>query len=121
MVVTEKCDAYSFGVVAQETIMGRHLGELLSSLESSFARNIMLTDVLDPRLPPPTNPIVVGNIAPVARMAIACLRSEPRSRPTMPLVSQEFQSCMKTVATPLYAISLLQARNAEIDFHPINE
>ncbi|CAL5334537.1 unnamed protein product [Camellia sinensis] len=27
MVVTEKCDAYSFGVVAQETIMGRHPGE----------------------------------------------------------------------------------------------
>ncbi|CAL5387461.1 unnamed protein product [Camellia sinensis] len=37
MVVTEKCDAYSFGVVALETIMGRHPGELLSSLESPSA------------------------------------------------------------------------------------
>ncbi|KAI8015556.1 Receptor-like protein 35 [Camellia lanceoleosa] len=121
MVVTEKCDAYSFGVVALETIMGRHPGELLSSLESSSAQNIMLTDVLDPRLPPPTNPIVVGNIVLVARMAIACLCSEPRSRPTMLRISQEFQSCRKTFATPLCAISLLQARNAKIDFHPINE
>ncbi|KAI8015558.1 Receptor-like protein 35 [Camellia lanceoleosa] len=121
MVVTEKCDTYSFGVVALETIMGRHPGELLSSLESLSAQNIMLTDVLDPRLPPPTNPIVVGNIVLVARMAIACLRSEPRSRPTMLRISQEFQSCRKTFATPLYAISLLQARNAEIDFHPTNE
>ncbi|CAL5334540.1 unnamed protein product [Camellia sinensis] len=121
MVVTEKCDSYSFGVVALETIMGRHPGELLSSLESSFSQNIMLNDVLDPRLPPPTNPIVVGNIVPVARMAIACLRSEPRSRPTMLHVSQEFQSCRKTFATPLCAISLLQARNAEIDFRRINE
>ncbi|GMP49943.1 hypothetical protein CsSME_00016750 [Camellia sinensis var. sinensis] len=83
MVVTEKSDAYSFGVVALETIMGRHPGELLSSLESLSAQNIMLTNVLDPRLLPPTNPIVVGNIVLVARMAIACLRSEPRSRPTM--------------------------------------
>ncbi|KAI8015565.1 MDIS1-interacting receptor like kinase 2 [Camellia lanceoleosa] len=121
MAVTEKCDTYSFGVVALETIIGRHLGELLSSLESSSTRNIMLTDVLDPRLLPPTNPIVVGNIVLVARMAITCLHSELRSRPTMLLVSQEFQFCRKTSATLLCAISLLQARNAEIDFHPINE
>ncbi|CAL5387471.1 unnamed protein product [Camellia sinensis] len=121
MVVTEKSDAYSFGVVALETIMGRHPGELLSSLESLSAQNIMLINVLDPRLPPPTNPIVVGSIVLVARMAIACLCSEPRSRPTMLRVSQEFQSCKKTFTIPLCAISLQQARNAEIDFHPINE
>ncbi|CAL5387459.1 unnamed protein product [Camellia sinensis] len=107
MVVTEKCDSYSFGVVALETIMGRHPGELLSSLESPSTRNIMLANVLDPRLPLPTNPMVVGNIVLVARMAIACLRSEPRSRPTMLRVSQEFQSVKKTFATPLCAISLL--------------
>ncbi|CAL5387465.1 unnamed protein product [Camellia sinensis] len=101
--------------------MERHPGELLSSFESSSARNITLTDVLDPCLPLPTNPIVVGNIVLVPRMAIACLRSEPRSRPTMLLVSQEFQSCRKTFTTPLCAILLLQARNTEIDFHPINE
>ncbi|KAI8015559.1 MDIS1-interacting receptor like kinase 2 [Camellia lanceoleosa] len=88
MVVTEKCDAYSFGVVALETIMGRHLGELLSSLESPSARNIILADVLDPRLPLLTNPMVVGNIVLVARMAIACLRFEPRSRSTMLHVSR---------------------------------
>ncbi|THG14099.1 hypothetical protein TEA_009357 [Camellia sinensis var. sinensis] len=104
-----------------QTIMKRHPGELLSSFESLFARNITLTDVLDPCLLPPTNPIVVGNIVLVARMAIACLRSEPRSHPTMLLVSQEFHYCRKTCTTPLCAISLLQARNAEIDFHPINE
>ncbi|KAI8013064.1 MDIS1-interacting receptor like kinase 2 [Camellia lanceoleosa] len=121
MVVTKKCDAYSFGVVALETIMGRHPGELLSSLESQSTRNIMLANVLDPRLPLPTNPMVVGNIVLVARMAIACLRSEPRSRPTMLRVSQEFQSVKKTFATPLCAISLLQLWNAEIDFYSINE
>ncbi|KAL7256720.1 hypothetical protein ACSBR1_010623 [Camellia fascicularis] len=111
MVVTEKCDAYSFGMVALETIMGRHPGELLSSLASRSAPNIMLTDVLDPRLPPPTNPVVVGNIVLVAMMAFACVRSEPRSRPTMQCVSQEFLSRMKTSVTPLQAISLLQLWN----------
>ncbi|GMP49941.1 hypothetical protein CsSME_00016748 [Camellia sinensis var. sinensis] len=121
MVVTEKCDAYSFEVVALETIMGRHPGELLSSLASQSAQNIMLTDVLDQRLPLPTNLMLVGNIVLVARMAIACLHSEPRSRPTMLCVSQEFQSVRKTFATPLCAISLLQLWNAKIDFYPINE
>ncbi|KAI8013059.1 MDIS1-interacting receptor like kinase 2 [Camellia lanceoleosa] len=87
MVVTKKCDVYSFGVVALETIMGRHPGELLSSLESPSAPNIMLADVLDPRLPLPTNPMVVWNIVLVARMAFACLRFVPRSRPTMLCVS----------------------------------
>ncbi|GMP49947.1 hypothetical protein CsSME_00016753 [Camellia sinensis var. sinensis] len=116
MEVTKKCDAYSFGVVALETIMGKHPGELLSSLELPSTRNIMLADVLDPRLP-----MVVANIVLVARIAIACLRSEPRSRPTMLRVSQEFQSCRKTFATPLCSISLLQLWNAEIDFYPINE
>ncbi|GMP49953.1 hypothetical protein CsSME_00016758 [Camellia sinensis var. sinensis] len=84
-------------------------------------RNRMLADVLDPRLPLPTNPMVVGNIVLVARMAIACLCSEPRFRPTMLCISQEFQSCRKTFATPLCAISLLQLWNAEIDFYPTNE
>ncbi|KAI8014550.1 MDIS1-interacting receptor like kinase 2 [Camellia lanceoleosa] len=121
MVVTKKCDVYSFGVVALETIMGRHPGELLSSLELPSAPNIMLADVLDPRLPLPTNPMVVGNIVLVARMAFACLRFVPRSRPTMLCVSQEFESCRKTFSTPLRAISLLQLWNPEIDFCPINE
>ncbi|CAL5369912.1 unnamed protein product [Camellia sinensis] len=108
MVVTEKSDAYSFGVVALETMMGRHPGELLSSLASQSATNIMLTDVLDPRLPPPTNPVVVGDIALVVTVAFACVGSEPRSRPTMQHVSQQFLSRRKTLATPLRAISLLQ-------------
>ena len=78
MIVTEKCDAYSFGVVALETIMGRHPGELLSSLASRSAPNIMLTDALDPRLLPPTNPVVVGYIVLVATVAFACECFEPR-------------------------------------------
>ncbi|KAG7964606.1 hypothetical protein I3843_09G178800 [Carya illinoinensis] len=53
MTVTKKCDVYSFGVVALEVLMGRHPGELLSSLSSSSSQNMMLNEILDQRLPPP--------------------------------------------------------------------
>ena len=55
MVVNEKCDVYSFSLVVLETIMGRHPGELISSLASSSTQHIMLKDVLDPRLSPHIN------------------------------------------------------------------
>ncbi|XP_058186958.1 MDIS1-interacting receptor like kinase 2-like [Rhododendron vialii] len=100
MVVTEKCDVYSFGVVALETIMGRHPGDFISSLMSPLSENMMIIDVLDPRLPVPTNPMVAGDIVLVATMAFACLHPEPRSRPTMLRLSQEFLSRRKALASP---------------------
>ncbi|KAH7846568.1 hypothetical protein Vadar_015636 [Vaccinium darrowii] len=116
MVVTEKCDVYSFGVVALETIMGMHPGDLLSSLSSPPSENIMLIDVLDPRLPPPMNPIVAGNIVLVATMAFACICPKPKSRPTMLRLSQEFLSQRKALAAPLRSVSLLQLWNQKMNF-----
>ncbi|KAI8533966.1 hypothetical protein RHMOL_Rhmol10G0051900 [Rhododendron molle] len=116
MVVTEKCDVYGFGVVALETIMGRHPRDVLPSLASPPSKNMMIADVLDPRLPPPTNPIVAGNIVLVARMAFACLHLEPRSRPTMLRLSQEFLSRKKALAVPVATVALLQLWNQEMDF-----
>ncbi|KAH7847084.1 hypothetical protein Vadar_021699 [Vaccinium darrowii] len=116
MVLTEKCDVYSFGVVALETTLGRHPGDLLSSLSSPPSENIMLTDVLDPRLPPPTNPIVEGNIVLVATMAFACICRNPKSRPTMLRLSQEFLSQRKALAAPLHSVSLLQLWNQKMNF-----
>ncbi|CAH2042886.1 unnamed protein product, partial [Thlaspi arvense] len=112
MVVTEKCDAYCFGVVALETIMGKHPTELLSSLTSPSTLSMKLIDILDPRLPLPTNPVVVGKLVLVAKMAFACLHSRPKSRPTMLNVSQEFLSSKKAMATPLRSISLEQLHHA---------
>ncbi|PSR87660.1 MDIS1-interacting receptor like kinase [Actinidia chinensis var. chinensis] len=113
MVVTEKCDVYSFGVVALETIMGTHPGELLSSMASPSAQNMMITDVLDPRLDPPMNPIVVRNIALVATLAFACLRPKPRSRPTMQHISQEGFSYTSSYNFPT---GVAESRNG---FYPI--
>ncbi|KAM7511363.1 hypothetical protein LguiB_010238 [Lonicera macranthoides] len=61
-VITEKCDVYSFGVVALEIIMGKHPGDLLLSLTSPSKLNIVVNDLLDPRLSRPTDRLVEWDI-----------------------------------------------------------
>ena len=47
MAVIEKCDVYSFGMVALETMMGIHPRDLVNSLSSLSTQNMTLMDVLD--------------------------------------------------------------------------
>ncbi|KAL6189391.1 hypothetical protein ACLB2K_040780 [Fragaria x ananassa] len=92
MKVTEKCDVYSIGMLVLEVIMGKQLGDFISS--SSFPstdENISLTDMLDKRLPPPT-PNVEKELMIIARLAIECRHSHPQSRPTMHMVSHVLSS-----------------------------
>ncbi|PRQ34605.1 putative protein kinase RLK-Pelle-LRR-XI-1 family [Rosa chinensis] len=90
--VTEKCDVYSFGVLALEVIMGKQLGEVISSFSSSSANGgKLLKDVLDQCLPAPT-PHVQDELVTIARLAIACKHPHPQSRPTMHKVSQVLSS-----------------------------
>nr|XP_011460571.1 PREDICTED: probable LRR receptor-like serine/threonine-protein kinase At4g08850 [Fragaria vesca subsp. vesca] len=92
MKVTEKCDVYSFGVLALEVIMGKQLGEIISSFSSqSDNEDISLKDVLDQRLPAPTLH-VHAELVTIARLAIACKHRHPQSRPTMHMVSQVLSS-----------------------------
>ncbi|KAM7511367.1 hypothetical protein LguiB_010242 [Lonicera macranthoides] len=111
MVVTKKCDVYSFGVVALEIIMGRHPGDLLSSLTSLSTQNQMVSDVLDPRLSHPIDRLVEWDIVKVMRLAFSCISSNPISRPTMQSVSQEFLVHRSQLPKPLHLISLLELRN----------
>ncbi|XP_021297768.1 LOW QUALITY PROTEIN: probable leucine-rich repeat receptor-like protein kinase At1g35710 [Herrania umbratica] len=116
MTVTEKCDVYSFGVLALEVLMGRHPQELLSLFPSnSLLQNIMLSDILDPRLSAPTSHIDTQKIVLVATLAFACLPMEPKSRPTMKQVSNEFLYCQRSLAQPLGEISLLQLVAPKMD------
>ncbi|XP_043704691.1 probable leucine-rich repeat receptor-like protein kinase At1g35710 [Telopea speciosissima] len=99
MVVSEKCDVYSFGVLTLETIMGRHPGELISSLQLPNAKDIILEDVLDPRLPSPTQ-LVAQDLIFSLMLAISCLCTNPKSRPTMQYISQELGSPMNPHQNP---------------------
>ncbi|KAJ0041822.1 hypothetical protein Pint_19316 [Pistacia integerrima] len=114
MVVTEKCDVYSFGVVALEVLMGRHPGELLSSLSSSSNQNLMLIDLLDPRLPCLADMMVVQDIVLISKIAFVCLCFKPKSRPTMHRVSQEFLGRKTPLAKPFHEISISEMRNQDI-------
>ncbi|XP_015880313.3 probable leucine-rich repeat receptor-like protein kinase At1g35710 [Ziziphus jujuba] len=93
--VNEKCDVYSFGVVSLEVIMGKHPGDLVSTLFSlsslttpSTSHDIPLKDVLDQRLIPPRKQDAEDLVS-IAKLAFSCLQINPQSRPTMKQVSQE--------------------------------
>ncbi|TYI63479.1 hypothetical protein E1A91_D09G021000v1 [Gossypium mustelinum] len=113
LVVTQKCDVYSFGVLALEILMGKHPSELLSTLSSSSSRvqNFTLNEILDPRLSTPRSQKMAGDIAFIAFIAFACLRPRPKARPTMKLVSQEFLHIKSPIAMPLHEISLIELKN----------
>ncbi|KAH1092126.1 hypothetical protein J1N35_019383 [Gossypium stocksii] len=116
LVVTEKCDVYSFGVLTLEILMGKHPGELLSTLSSSSSRvqNFMLNEILDPRLSTPRSQKTAGDIVFIAVIAFACLRPRPKARPTMKLVSQEFLHIKSPIAMPLHEISVIELKNHEM-------
>ncbi|KAI8004667.1 MDIS1-interacting receptor like kinase 2 [Camellia lanceoleosa] len=116
MEVNEKCDVYSFGVLALEVIMGKHPGDLISSLSSSSSssssststtQGIFLKDVLDQRLPPPRNQ-VAEQVVVVVKLAFACLHTTPLSRPTMQQVTTILSKQRPTLQNQFYTITLGQ-------------
>ena len=93
--LTDKCDVYSFGLVALELMMGRHPRELLSSLSFNSrtldTAEFLLKDVLDQGLPPPTGQIAEA-VEFVVTIALACVHDTPKERPTMRFVAQELSA-----------------------------
>ncbi|GAV68095.1 Pkinase domain-containing protein [Cephalotus follicularis] len=91
MVVTEKCDVYSFGVLVLEVVMGKHPGELLSQVNSSAHQRINLNGLLDPRLSPPFGQRLSHKLSFLLDLAISCLLEDPQSRPTLYNVSRQIE------------------------------
>lgn len=87
MKVTEKCDVYSFGVLALEVVMGTHPGELLSVLPIE-GHQLPLINILDQRLQPPSG-LIAQELVLVVKLAFACTRENPRFRPSMHQVSSD--------------------------------
>ena len=112
--MTEKCDVYSFGIVALETIMGKHPGELISQLSTPFAQNILLKDVLDSRICVPFFRKDIQSVVLVITLALACLRSTPKSRPSMQQVAQELSDSKPPLHVSLHEISIQQLMTKEI-------
>ncbi|KAF7844804.1 putative leucine-rich repeat receptor-like protein kinase [Senna tora] len=114
MVVTEKCDVYSFGVVTLETIMGRHPGELISSLsKTNSTQSIILIDVLDSRLPLPLMKDA-QDVVLLVTIALSCLSSTPKSRPSMQQVAQQLSVSKQPFHVCFEEISLQQLMNRDI-------
>ncbi|KAL5767387.1 hypothetical protein ACOSQ2_014170 [Xanthoceras sorbifolium] len=72
MKVTEKCDVFSFGVLALEVIKGKH------------PDNMLVKDILDQRTPIPLE--FQGRVLKFFNIAIACLYANRQSRPTMNMI-----------------------------------
>ncbi|KAL5834493.1 hypothetical protein ACOSQ4_013990 [Xanthoceras sorbifolium] len=90
--VTEKCDVYSFEVLVLEVTKGKHLGDPILSLSSPLTRdNMLVKDVLDQRIPIPP-PEFQDGVLKFLNIAIACLRANPQSRPTMNMIIALFSA-----------------------------
>ncbi|MBA0857561.1 hypothetical protein Goshw_014069 [Gossypium schwendimanii] len=95
--------------------MGKHPGELLSTLSSSsYVQKFMLNEILDPLLSHPRSQKMAGDIAFIVVIAFACLRGRPKAQPTMKLVSQEFLHIKSPIAMPFHEISLIELKNHEM-------
>ena len=89
MKVTEKCDVYSFGVLALEVMNGKYPSDLIRSLLSPAAikDGNLPEDMWDNHLEPPTGK-TLEELVTVLTLAVACLHPNPLFRPSMYDVSQ---------------------------------
>ena len=86
--MTEKCDVYSFGVLALEVIIGKHPGEHIVDLVNGVSEiQQLIKDFVDPRLAYPTQRVEKVLVS-IIELAKSCLDANPLSRPTMRNISK---------------------------------
>ncbi|MED6186824.1 hypothetical protein PIB30_070414 [Stylosanthes scabra] len=114
MSVTTKCDVYSFGVVALETMMGHHPGELSSTVSKACTQQLLVKDLLDPRIPVPSCGKDMQDVVLVLKLALACLSLDPKTRPSMQDVANEFLASKAPIQIPFSDVSVYHLMNQEI-------
>ncbi|XLR11861.1 hypothetical protein S83_039799 [Arachis hypogaea] len=72
--------------------MGRHPGDLILSLFESSSKNIIVKDLLDSRICLQLCQKDIQAIVQVVTLALACSRSNPKSRPTMQQVAHQLSN-----------------------------
>ncbi|XVF82438.1 hypothetical protein PTKIN_Ptkin16aG0048000 [Pterospermum kingtungense] len=115
MKADEKCDVYSFGVLALEVFMGKHPGDLLSSLSISTStsasvsqdQQILLKYVIDQRLSPPVTK-VSEDVVSTMKLAFACLNGDPQLRPTMKQIAQALTRQSLPLSKPFSTIKMVE-------------
>ncbi|GKB12096.1 MDIS1-interacting receptor like kinase 2-like protein [Tanacetum coccineum] len=108
--VTEKCDVYSFGVLAMELVKGDHPGDIITS--PSYEK-LGLKDLADRRLPIPV-PEIQNVLTSIVILAIKCLNANPEMRPTMYDVSQQISGVVVKIPIMIlgsYDFMILQSKN----------
>ena len=116
MEVNDKLDVYSFGVLTLEVLMGKHPGEFISSfyfsssspLSPIIVDDILLKDILDNRIPPPDNPVIEEVVVSIARLAFACLNTNPQCRPSMQQVASKLSKKGPSMQSTFQMVTLRQ-------------
>jgi serine/threonine protein kinase len=95
--VTEKCDVYSFGVLALEVIQGKHPGEHIVDLINGVSEiQQLIKDFVDPRLAYPTQQSESVLVS-IIDLAKSCLDPNPQSRPTMSNISKVLSRALNSM------------------------
>ncbi|KAI4353886.1 hypothetical protein L6164_002808 [Bauhinia variegata] len=103
-----------FRVVALETLMGKHPGELISMLSKTSALEMKLKDVTDQRLGLPILQRETHDVIVVTTIALACVQYTPKLRPSMQQVSQQLSISKPPLAVSLHEMSIQQLMNQNL-------
>ncbi|KAL0351591.1 UNVERIFIED_CONTAM: putative leucine-rich repeat receptor-like protein kinase [Sesamum calycinum] len=76
--------------------MGRHPGDLISSISSSesISHSTLLKDMMDTRLPPARKQVEEELVVLMAKLAFDCVQANPQLRPTMQQVAYQLSNQM---------------------------
>jgi len=98
-----------------EVMMGRHPGDLISTLSSQatsssssmppISQQTLLKDVLDQRISLPKKG-AAEVVVHIMKIALACLHPNPQSRPTMGRISSELATKWPSLPKEFYTTSL---------------